>query len=70
MLPLHKHTLPNIIHTQKFGFIHGDFILDSVIKVWGGVEWAQASRLDALLIKIGFEKAYGNIEWPFIMATL
>nr|KUM50953.1 hypothetical protein ABT39_MTgene799 [Picea glauca]QHR90568.1 hypothetical protein Q903MT_gene4593 [Picea sitchensis] len=34
------------------------------------MEWARSTSLEALFIKIDFEKAYDRVEWPFILAML
>lgn len=66
-----KHLLPKFIQHEQIGFIKGHYALDNIVVVWEGWEWARSSDLDALFIKIDFEKAvYGKVEWPFILAIL
>jgi len=50
--------------------VQGRYILDNVITIWEGMQWAQSLGQDALFIKIDFEKAYDRIEWRFILAML
>ena len=59
-----------IIWPEKIGFFKVCYILDNVIIVWEGMEWAQVSNQEALFIKIDFEKAYDRIEWNFILSML
>ena len=35
-----------------------------------GMEWDRSSCLDALFIKIDFEKSYDSIKWCFFLAML
>ena len=35
-----------------------------------GTEQAKRLKLDAMFIKIDFEKAYDSMEWPFIITML
>jgi hypothetical protein len=36
--------------------------MTNVIEIWEYVEWAQTLGMDALFIKIKFEKAYDKVE--------
>jgi hypothetical protein len=58
------------VRLEQIGFIRGRFILVNVIAIWEGMEWARAFGLDALFIKIDFEKEYDLVEWSFILAML
>ena len=64
------HLLPIIVRPQKTGFIKSRYILDNIIVVWEGMEWARKSKQKAIFLKIDFSKAYDHIEWPFILAML
>lgn len=58
-----------IRHEQK-GFIKGRFILDSIIALWEGQEFATSSGQDNCFLKIDFDKAYDHIDWDFILTAL
>jgi hypothetical protein len=34
------------------------------------MEWARNQALEAMFIKIDFEKVYDRVEWPFILTML
>ncbi|KAH9288546.1 hypothetical protein KI387_032663, partial [Taxus chinensis] len=55
---------------KQTSFIQGRFILDNIVAVWEGVEWACKSHQATMFIKIDFEKAYDRIEWPFVLTML
>ena len=52
------------------GFIKSWYILDNIIAIWEGMEWAQHSKQHAIFVKTDFAKAYDRIKWPFILAML
>ena len=62
--------LPLIIRPEQIGFIMGRYILDNVIIIWEGMEWARSSNHDTIFIKIDFKKAYDRIEQNFIIDIL
>ena len=64
------HLLPLIVWPEKTGFIKSKYILDKIIAVWEGMEWACKSKQLSIFLKIDFSKAYDHIEWPFILAML
>ena len=62
--------LPLIVRPEKIGFIKSKYILDNIIVVWEGMEWAHKSKQKAIFLKIDFAKAYDRIEWPFLLGML
>lgn len=58
------------ISKEQKGFIKGRFILDAIIALWEGFEYAEKSNQDFLFLKIDFEKAYDKIHWDFILQSL
>ena len=58
-----------ILKSQK-GFIKGRFILDTILNLWEGCEYANDLSLDFLFLKIDFDKAYDRVEWDFILQSL
>ena len=65
-----RHLLPLIVRLEKTSFIKSKYILDNIIVVWEGMEWARKSKQQTLFLKIDFAKAYDRIEWRFILAML
>ena len=65
-----RHLLPQIIRPEQTGIMKSWYILDNIIAMWEGMEWARHSKQHAIFLKIDFEKAYDWIEWPFILTML
>lgn len=59
-----------LVHEEQAGFIKGRYIMDNVLAVWAGLEYAQHSGQDILFIKLDFEKAYDRLDLNFLEATL
>ena len=38
------HMLPSIVHPEQTGFIKSRYILDNIIAIWEGMEWARKSK--------------------------
>ena len=45
-------------------------ILDSIIALWKGVEYAEVSNQPFTFLKIDFDKPYDRLEWSFILDSL
>jgi hypothetical protein len=68
---MHIHFLfPQIIRLEKVCFIKGHFILNDVVSIWEGMEWARRLSLKSPSINPYFEKAYDSVELPFNIAIL
>ena len=65
-----RHMLPSIVRPKQTGFLKSRYILDNIIAIWEGMEWASKSKQSAIFLKIDFAKAYDRIEWPFILAMV
>ena len=46
------------------------FILDIVLSAWEDMDWEKESSQHALFLKIDLDKAYGHIDWNFILNML
>jgi hypothetical protein len=53
--------LPQIIKLEKMGFIRGKYILNNVVVVFKGMEWAKYMGLKAFFIKLDFENSYEHV---------
>lgn len=62
--------LSKIMHPEQTKFVKGHYIMDNLLVVWEGLEWACVSCQKPLFLKIDFEKSYDRIEWPFILDML
>ena len=65
-----RHMLPLIVRPEKNSFIKSKYILENIITIWEGMEWAHNSKQPTIFLKIDFSKAYDCIEWPFILVML
>lgn len=62
--------LTSWIRREQKGFIKGRYILEAIITLWEGVEFAEETKHDFFFFKIDFEKAYDKLECDFILQSL
>lgn len=55
--------LDHFILNEQKGFIKNKYILDAIITLWEGFEYANDEKRDFLFFKVDFDKAYDRIEW-------
>ncbi|KAL3681754.1 hypothetical protein R1sor_024710 [Riccia sorocarpa] len=65
-----KGMLPGIIDTQQTGFVAGRNIIDNILSLRLGQEWAQVTNQQAIFIKLDFMKAYDRVAHGFVWDTL
>lgn len=58
------------IHTIQSGFIGGRSILDNILTVQMGIEHAQASKQELVMLQLDFAKAFDTVRWDFIEKTM
>lgn len=58
------------VRNEQKGFIKGRYILDAIIGLWEGIEYAEESSQDYCFLKIDFDKAYDRLEWDFVVLAL
>ena len=49
-----------ILKEQK-GFIKGRYIMDAILTLWKGMEYAVESDKDFVFLRIDFDKAYARV---------
>jgi hypothetical protein len=59
-----------IIKPTQTAFILGRNILEGVVVLHETIHELHSKKLDGLLFKIDFEKAYDKIKWPFLQQVL
>ncbi|MCO5563516.1 hypothetical protein L7F22_017160 [Adiantum nelumboides] len=64
------HVLMKWISSEQKGFIKGRNLIEAVISLWEGIEYAQDSKQDVVFVKVDFDKAYDRLEWSFILLSL
>ena len=52
------------------GFIKGRYILDAIIAIWEGMNFAEETKQDYIFFKIDFKKAYDKVSWKYIIESL
>ncbi|KAL3683806.1 hypothetical protein R1sor_001828 [Riccia sorocarpa] len=65
-----KEMLPGLIDTQQTGFVVGRNIIDNILSLQLGQEWAQTTDQDVIFVKLDFMKAYDRIAHGFLWDTL
>ena len=51
-------------------FMRGRHILEGVVVLHETIHELQWNKMDGVLFKIDFEKAYDKVKWPFLLQTL
>ncbi|KAL3694277.1 hypothetical protein R1sor_007928 [Riccia sorocarpa] len=65
-----KGMLPGIIDTQQTGFVAGRNIIDNILSLRLGQEWAQVTQQNTIFVKLDFMKAYDRVAHGFLWDTL
>ncbi|KAL3680493.1 hypothetical protein R1sor_023449 [Riccia sorocarpa] len=65
-----KGILPELIDRQQTGFVAGRNIIDNILTLRLGQEWAQVIGQDVIFVKLDFMKAYDRVAHGFLWDTL
>jgi len=65
-----QRNLPRWIKSSQIGFVKDRYILDNVFLAYEAMEWAQELQQDLVILMIDFEKAYNQVNWTFLKATM
>ncbi|KAL3679286.1 hypothetical protein R1sor_022242 [Riccia sorocarpa] len=65
-----KGMLPRIIDTQQTGFVAGRNIIDNILSLRLGQEWAHVTNQQTIFVKLDFMKAYDRVAHGFLWDTL
>lgn len=65
-----KLVLPSLILVHQSNFLKGRQILDSVFIANELTNSLKLGKLEGLVIKLDFEKAFDSIDWPFLFQCL
>jgi hypothetical protein len=60
----------SVIRPTQTTFMPGRHILEGVLMLHETVHELHRKKLDGVLLKIDFEKAYDKVKWPFLQQTL
>ena len=62
--------LPTIVHTDKTGFIKGQYIGENIRLINDVMEYTKIENKGGILTSLDFKKAFDSLEWPLIHKTL
>jgi hypothetical protein len=63
-------TAENIVHPTQTAFMPGRHILEAVVILHETIHELHRKKLDGILFKINFEKAYDKVSWDFLQQSL
>jgi hypothetical protein len=61
---------PRVIKPTQLAFMPGRNILEGVVILHETIHELRSKKMDGVLFKIDFEKAYDKVKWPFLQQTL
>jgi hypothetical protein len=61
---------PKVIRPTQSAFLPGRNILEGVVILHETIHELHSKKMDGVLFKIDFEKAYDKVKWPFLWQTL
>ena len=62
--------LEAIVLPHQHGFIRGTGIYDNIMAAMVGMEYAQLTKQECILLQLDLDKAYNQITWSFILDVL
>ena len=67
-----KHILPEIIHPDQRGFVHGRRLSNGILDIYALLDLLddEEKLLDFLVCSIDIEKAFDSLSWDFVRYTL
>jgi hypothetical protein len=60
----------NVVRPTQTAFMQGRYILDGVVTLHETVHEMHRKNMNGVIFKIGFEKAYDEVKWPFLFQVL
>ncbi|KAL9976393.1 hypothetical protein ACROYT_G013691 [Oculina patagonica] len=65
-----KNVLPEIIHHNKTGYVKDRFIGETISSIYDVMDYTVEENIPGLMIFIDFKKAFGIVEWDFLLKCL
>ena len=65
-----KPLLPELISSEKTGFVEGRQILDGIILTHEMIHSLKQTKTPRMLIKVDLEKSYDKVNWTFLKEVL
>ena len=66
---LRKKVLPQVINNAQTGYIEGRFIGQNIMQISDILSFAAELNIERMATFIDFEKAFGSLEWEFLLKT-
>lgn len=60
----------HVVRPSQTAFMQGRYILDGVVTLHETVHEMHRKKLNGVILKIDFEKAYDKVKWSFLQQTL
>jgi hypothetical protein len=60
----------HVVRPSQTTFMQVRNILDGVVVLHESVHELHSNKLDGVILKLDFEKAYDKVKWPFLQQTL
>ena len=60
----------NVVRPTQTAFMQVRYILDGVVTLHETIHELHRKKMDGVLLKIDFEKAYDKVKWPFLQQVL
>ena len=65
-----RHILPDIIHPDQRGFIHGCRLDHGILDIYALLDLVDHDQMDGLLCTIDIAKAFDSLDWDFVKYAL
>ena len=65
-----RHILPDIIHPDQRGFIHGRRLDHGILDIYALLDLVDHGEMDGLLCTIDIAKAFDSLDWDFVKYEL
>jgi hypothetical protein len=56
----------DVVQPSQTAFMQGRNILDGVVVLHEGVHELHSKKLNGVILKLDFEKAYNKVKWSFL----
>jgi hypothetical protein len=60
----------HVVRSSQTAFMQGRNILDGVVTLHEAVHELHSKKLNGVILKLDFEKAYDKVKWSFLQQTL
>ncbi|XP_071694113.1 uncharacterized protein [Rutidosis leptorrhynchoides] len=65
-----RRVIPSLVRHEQSAFLKGRFILDGALIVNETIDFMKAKKVNGLVFKADFEKAFDSINWDFLLEVM